>query len=361
MTLTAACAAGKPGYSGAVSTDDRELVEEEVARGWDSLEDGDLEAAQRAHDRARSRAPDHPEVIALGGALVSVTGEPEDALAAFMRAHERAPGTTRHLVHAADVELGLLDRPERAIALCDRIMDETGEEHDLIDAVLLKAEALVSLGDRDAEAREVLAELEGCAVGDPALWCRAGDMHLTLGDLEAAERAYRAAVDEDERWADGHHGLGLVHAARGDRERRTRAWLRTRELDLAGVHMPWHMSEDEFAEVAERALAELPEEVHARLENVPVLIDQVPSKDLVRSGVDPRLLGLFTGVPYPYKSHIVDGLAPHIDTVHLFQRNLERATRSREHLMEEIRITVLHETAHFFGLEDADLDKLGLG
>jgi predicted Zn-dependent protease with MMP-like domain len=80
----------------------------------------------------------------------------------------------------------------------------------------------------------------------------------------------------------------------------------------------------------------------------------------VREGVDPRLLGLFSGVPLPDKT-AVGPPAPVLDAIHLFQHNLERACRDREQLRAEIRITVLHETAHFFGLDDEDLEKLGLG
>ena len=56
-----------------------------------------------------------------------------------------------------------------------------------------------------------------------------------------------------------------------------------------------------------------------------------------------------------------DRLARSLDAIHLFQRNLEAAAGSREELEDEIRITVLHETAHFFGLEDDDLEAIGLG
>jgi predicted Zn-dependent protease with MMP-like domain len=86
------------------------------------------------------------------------------------------------------------------------------------------------------------------------------------------------------------------------------------------------------------------------------LIDDVPSEALVADGVDPRLLGLFQGTPMPD-----DGaLAPTITNILLFRQNLARACVDADHLAEEIRITVLHETAHYFGLDEADLEALGL-
>jgi predicted Zn-dependent protease with MMP-like domain len=50
-----------------------------------------------------------------------------------------------------------------------------------------------------------------------------------------------------------------------------------------------------------------------------------------------------------------------VTTILLFKTNLERYAQDAEHLAEEIRITVLHETAHYFGLDDDDLEEIGLG
>ena len=49
-----------------------------------------------------------------------------------------------------------------------------------------------------------------------------------------------------------------------------------------------------------------------------------------------------------------------ITNILLFRKNLERAATDAAHLVEEIRITVLHETAHYFGLDEDDLEELGL-
>jgi predicted Zn-dependent protease with MMP-like domain len=82
----------------------------------------------------------------------------------------------------------------------------------------------------------------------------------------------------------------------------------------------------------------------------------MPSEALVGDGIDPRLLGLFQGTPMPD-----DGaLAPSVTNILLFRGNLQRACADADHLAEEIRITVLHETAHYFGLDEDDLEALGL-
>jgi len=235
----------------------------------------------------------------------------------------------------------------------------TGNDDTRIEAVLDEVEALLD-ARRDDEARRVLASLDERATGDPWLACRCGDLHLALGDTGRAERAYRHATALDPSWADPYHGLGLACQMRGDRQGMIEAWLRTRQLDLGAPPVPWHMDEAEFEEVAARALAELPDNARAHLANVPIFVEDVPSEALIRSGIDPRLLGLFSGTPLPYRSSI-DGQVPELDAIYLFQANLERASGGRERLLDEIRITVLHETAHFFGLEDDDLHDIGLG
>ena len=79
----------------------------------------------------------------------------------------------------------------------------------------------------------------------------------------------------------------------------------------------------------------------------------------LEAGVDPRSLGLFSGTAYPDKSKLggQDGLSQII----LFRRNLERLSGDEDELREEVRATLLHETGHFFGMDDAELEDVGLG
>lgn len=347
-------------------------IAEDIARGWELLEEGDLEGAREAYAQARRRAenarkrngaePEETgELWALGGAISDNDGDAESAMAAYREAHARVPKDPRYLLWAAELALDPFEDQALAVELCNKALDVAADDEDLVHAILLKAEALIGLGSGggEEEARELLGELARCR--SPARHHTSGSsmVHPALGDFDAAESSYEAAVDLDGGWADGYHGLGMVYAERGDHARMKAAWLRVRELDLEALPSPLHMDLDEFERLAEAALAELPENARALLENVPVLIDSMPSEDFIAEGTDPRLLGLFTGVPLPEKS-IASNQVPQLDAIYLFQHNLESSCASPEHLAEEIRITVLHETAHFFGLEDDDLGKIGL-
>ena len=159
--------------------------------------------------------------------------------------------------------------------------------------------------------------------------------------------------------ADARHLLGSVLEELGDTAGMVREWLLVRGLDAAYDPPQPRLSPSHFERVAERALAELPRDLRKELGNVAVLIDDRPSELLVRDGVDPRLLGMFNGVSMPNQSTMGSASLPSV--ISLFQRNLEAEADDDAELQEQIRITVIHETAHYFGLSDDDLERLGLG
>jgi predicted Zn-dependent protease with MMP-like domain len=97
-----------------------------------------------------------------------------------------------------------------------------------------------------------------------------------------------------------------------------------------------------FEEQVQAALDELPPKIAAGLRNVAIVIeDQDPD--------DPELFGLWEA----------DAYMP--DKITIFQRPLTRAFPDPVRLRAEIRITVLHELAHYFGLDEQEIDELGYG
>jgi predicted Zn-dependent protease with MMP-like domain len=167
----------------------------------------------------------------------------------------------------------------------------------------------------------------------------------------------RGVADPDDR-ADLHHLLGMACEDSGDRRGMVAEWLEARRLDVEGDDDARELGKAEFARVVQDARDELPPEVLDRLRNVPLIADDRPSEEMVRDGTDPRILGLFHGLPMPHEST----LGPvYPDTIHLFVRNLERVSDNERELKEQIRVTVLHETAHYFGFGEDELRRLGLG
>jgi predicted Zn-dependent protease with MMP-like domain len=126
--------------------------------------------------------------------------------------------------------------------------------------------------------------------------------------------------------------------------------------------MAYHVSKTKFAELVERALAELPPEFAEALEEVPVEIRDRPTKGQLRSvGLksDELLMGLYRGTPRPERSVEHSGRMP--DVIYIFQEDVELVCDNEEDLVREVRVTVLHELGHHFGLDEDDLERLGYG
>jgi predicted Zn-dependent protease with MMP-like domain len=105
-----------------------------------------------------------------------------------------------------------------------------------------------------------------------------------------------------------------------------------------------------FEEHVRAALDSLPRDIAAALENVAVIVeDQHPD--------DPDLFGLYEGVPLPLRGERYAGDLP--DRISIYRVPLEESFRDPEELEREIRITVLHELAHYFGIDEDRLTELG--
>ncbi len=126
--------------------------------------------------------------------------------------------------------------------------------------------------------------------------------------------------------------------------------------------MSYHVSKAEFAALIQEAIAELPPKFAAALDEVSIELKDRPTRRQLRSvGLkdDELLMGLYTGRPLTVRS-VEDG--PRLpDSIQIFQEDCEIACNSREQLLKEVRITVLHELGHHFGMNENDLDALGYG
>lgn len=107
------------------------------------------------------------------------------------------------------------------------------------------------------------------------------------------------------------------------------------------------LSHEEFEDLVEKALATLPEEFQEYLENVVVIIEDEPPDDM------PGLMGLYEGVPLSERS-MDDTILP--DCITIYKGPIERACRTGAEMEAEVRVTVLHEIGHFFGLEEGQLE-----
>jgi predicted Zn-dependent protease with MMP-like domain len=337
-----------------MSRTDRLLAD--LERGFAALEAGKLEAAAAIVDRCRRIDRKHPDVVALAAGVAEAGGEYDEAMGQYSELTLLRPDDPMPRICLARLELHHREDPDAALDHLTSAFEFIDEEADLIEAIFVKAEALLARDELE-EARATLAELSSSVIDDGDLALDLAELALSAEDPAAATRWIEAARKASpELLAEALHLLGRVHELAGDRPAMIVAWQEVRRLDLAAPAGEVHVSEDEIERIAAETLAELPQNIRDHLARVPIMIDELPSEDIIADGFDPRLLGLFQGTPMPE-----DGaLAPTVTNILLFKRNLERFAEDEEHLAEEIRITVLHETAHYFGLDEDDLETLGL-
>jgi predicted Zn-dependent protease with MMP-like domain/Tfp pilus assembly protein PilF len=328
-------------------------------RGWDLLKEDDLDGARAAARAALEEDAESAEATTLLGAIASSAGDDDEALELYRRASRLDAEYVAPLLYAAELLIWPREEHEEAVKLIDQALEHADEEEDYLDALLLKVEALLDMGDHDDEARKLLEELPPTQLPDASLHLRAARFLADLELQEQAEEHYQQALVLDPKSADAYHGLGIVYEERGDTRAMVKAFMKVRELDLEAKPASWTMTQEEFEAVAEDALAELPERIRLLLGNVPIVAADYPSIEIVAEGNDPRMLGFFSGVPYPEKQTM--GGIPHLDCAFLYQQNIERICQTREEATTEIRTTLLHETGHFFGLSEEELEAMGLG
>jgi predicted Zn-dependent protease with MMP-like domain len=115
--------------------------------------------------------------------------------------------------------------------------------------------------------------------------------------------------------------------------------------------MPVEMEPAEFDALVDRALDEIPDEIARLVRNVVVLVEDDAPED------DPDLLGLYDGIALTERWG--DPVMELPDRIFVFRNNLLAMCASVEELEDEVRITVVHEVAHHFGIDDDRLHDLG--
>ena len=116
----------------------------------------------------------------------------------------------------------------------------------------------------------------------------------------------------------------------------------------------------DFYKLVEKALEGLPPELSRLLDNVAIVVDDWPDylTPLVAGGAGERLYGLYEGVPLTERGAGYYGFLP--DKITIFRGPLEQDFATHE-LEEQVRITVVHEIAHYFGFDEERLEELGWG
>jgi predicted Zn-dependent protease with MMP-like domain len=313
------------------------MNESPLEPGWALLDRGDPEAAFAHVERALAEHPSDPAVLLEAARLLIELSDGEDHAL---------------LARAAD-------EAERGVKLADK----AGDDDELgLELLFTQARACIDLGD----CLRALSCLDEALRRDPSWWDAACERAVALFELcrfDEAKAAFQALTTDapDEPWP--LHYLGLLAERRGEIEESERLLRRAREIAPEELPEPVKISEEAFDAALGEALASLPDEIRQHLKDAPIAVEAVPDEeDLLAEDppLSPASLGLFRGTPIGARS--VTSAADHVPiSITLYQRNLERFARTREELIEQIRITVLHEVGHLVGWDDDELRARGLG
>jgi predicted Zn-dependent protease with MMP-like domain len=234
---------------------------------------------------------------------------------------------------------------------------------DSLDARQVIASAVIELGGYD-EAAILLEEILSVEPDDlPSL----ADLGLCLFEMCRFERAEAVlaralAVDSADPQACYWMGLCTERHGAGHYAEAEELFQRAHQTDPEAYPLPTRFSAEEFQEIVHEAIDELPDEARACVRNgtLSIHVPDLPRADELYAfdpPADPCLFGLYTGTPVPERSL---GQLPQLpDVICVYKRNLERMFHDRDDLVEEIRITVLHEIGHYFGLDEDELEERG--
>lgn len=121
------------------------------------------------------------------------------------------------------------------------------------------------------------------------------------------------------------------------------------------------MQRDRFLQLVETELDRLPRQFRSRIHNVAVLVEDLPPEQVESRrtnrprSLPPRelVLGVYRGIPATKRS--VFDLPAGPDTIVLYQKNIEAVCSSDDEIREQVRLTVIHELGHYFGMDEDQL------
>jgi hypothetical protein len=229
--------------------------------------------------------------------------------------------------------------------MCDQALNLAETDDEVVDALLLKFDALLGKGEVEG-ARELSSRFPAGPFENPNHVFLVGRAHYEVGEVGRAFPLVEDAVKRNPRNAEAWYYLGLIRDERGDTSGATTAFLRSRELDLELPGPPISLSRETFEETARRAINSLPESLKVYVREGEMYVADVPGVEVVVDGVDPRALLLLDGI------NTEDKTLPLTARVFVYQRNVERLAGSVELVESEIAAALEREiTATFLDPE----------
>lgn len=186
------------------------------------------------------------------------------------------------------------------------------------------------------------------------------DVQVELNELVAAEDTARKALALAPDEPAAHHVLAVIFELTNRSKPAARAYAHAARLDPDGYFEPVRVTARAFDVALSHAIDELPADIRAAVAELRIEVRRFPGPGQGPDGeTNPLILGLFEGTALPERTS--DDLYGKLSAViTLFQGNLERQCATEEELIDEIRVTLLHEIGHYLGLDEEAVWRRGL-
>jgi tetratricopeptide (TPR) repeat protein len=303
--------------------------EAHLDRGWDLISKGDFKGAKAAARRALQANKRAPEAHHLLGYCAQHEGDADEALEHYREAISIDDGYIDAYLDAAEVLIHPLASFDEAIAMCNEVLEFAESDDVVVDALMLKFDALLASEQREEAARVLDSLPRGPYANAQQSFLVGRALFESKRGAEALPLLEQAAKDDPDN-ADAHYYLALACDEASDRRRATLAFLECRELDLRAPAAPFALERETFQRTVEKAITRVPEAKLALIKDALVLVSDVPGMEIVADGVDPRAGVVFDAMADP-------GAPPPIAArIFVYQRNIERAIGGVEQLEDEI-------------------------
>ncbi len=303
-------------------------------RGWDLVQRGDSRGAELSARRALEIDSQSPEAYNLLGYVAALQGEFEDAIEHYRQAIALDDTYLEAMLNAAEVYIHPLGDFDEAIDMCDQALDLAETNDEIVDALLLKFDALLGKGEFD-EARQLCNRFPDGPFENANHTFLVGRAFYEVGDLDRAAPMIEDAVRTNPTNPEAYYYLGLIRDERGDVQQATQSFLKARELDLELPAPAWTLTPETFLVTAKKAVAELDDKLRSFVREDEVYVADVPGVEVVVDGVDPRALVLLDGVSSDDRTPTA--------RVFVYQRNVERLAGSVELVGSEISAALERE------------------
>ncbi len=300
------------------------------------MQRGDSRGAELSARRALELDSQSPEAYNLLGYVAALQGEFEEAIEHYRQAIALDDTYLEAMLNAAEVYIHPLAEFDDAILMCDLALELAETDDEVVDALLLKFDALLGQ-NRIEEAKALSARFPKGPFDNPNHAFLVGRALFEVGNVEEAAPLVEDAAKSNPHNSEALYYLGLVRDDRGDSAGATQAFLRSREVDAEQPPPTWALSREAFDQAVRRIVDGLDEKLKRHVRSNEIYVSDVPGLEVVVDGVDPRALLMLDAIG----PGVAEGLPA--ARIFVYQRNVERIAGAVDLVEAEVKAALERE------------------